>query len=198
MIKNKHLGTKPRAFQCNNKYAGTTPCKTPHVSDEQITAAFLNAVHTLLASRNQIDQVMDQAVTAELDTTDLHIETDQLFTRVTAANKAIDTLIAHNARVAQDQAEYQRRFDKLAANHTQLLNDYHQLQTQINNLENRQASYRYYKEQLATLDPASIEFTPYLWHTLTDHAEIGTDGTITFTFRDSVDVREYDIAGAGS
>lgn len=31
---------------------------------------------------------------------------------------------------------------------------------------------------------AEIEFTPSLWHTLVDHAEIGTDGTITFTFRD--------------
>lgn len=41
-----------------------------------------------------------------------------------------------------------------------------------------------YKEQVATLDPASIEFTPYLWHTLVDHADIATDGTISFTFRD--------------
>lgn len=48
----------------------------------------------------------------------------------------------------------------------------------------RQAAYCYYKEQLAILDPASIEFTPYLWHTLVDHAEVGTDDTITFTFRD--------------
>jgi len=65
-----------------------------------------------------------------------------------------------------------------------LLDEYHQLLAQISDLENRQAAYRYYKEQLAILDPASIEFTPYLWHTLVDHAEVGTDDTITFTFRD--------------
>lgn len=29
-----------------------------------------------------------------------------------------------------------------------------------------------------------IEFTPYLWHTLVDHAEVAVDATITFTFRD--------------
>lgn len=41
-----------------------------------------------------------------------------------------------------------------------------------------------YREQLATLDPVSFEFTAYLRHTLVDHAEVGTDGTIMFTFRD--------------
>ncbi|GGG80543.1 hypothetical protein [Corynebacterium pelargi] len=33
-------------------------------------------------------------------------------------------------------------------------------------------------------DPSSIEFTPYLWHTLVDHAEVSVDSTIAFTFRD--------------
>lgn len=84
----------------------------------------------------------------------------------------------------QDQTEYQRRFDKLNTEHARLLADYDKLLTQISDLENRQATYRYYKEQIATLDPASIEFTPYLWHTFVDHADIATDGTISFTFWD--------------
>ena len=100
------------------------------------------------------------------------------------ATEAIDALIARNARVAQDQTEYQRRFDKLNTEHVRLLVDYDKLPVQISDLENRQAAYRYYKEQLASLDPASIEFTPYLWHTLVGHAEVGADDTITFTFRD--------------
>lgn len=167
--------------------AGFTPparCTTPHVSKEQVTAAFLDAVHHLLASRDQVDELVDQAVCAELDTTDLHIEADQLFARMGAAAEAIDQLIARNARVAQDQAEYQRRFDKLTSEHATLLEEYRRLLDQISDLDNRQAAYRYYKEQLATLDPASIEFTPYLWHTLVDHAEVNVDATITFTFRD--------------
>ena len=167
--------------------AGFTPparCTTPHVSKEQVTAAFLDAVHHLLASRDQVDELVDQAVRAELDTTDLHIEADQLFARMGAAAETIDQLIARNARVAQDQAEYQRRFDKLTSEHATLLEEYRRLLDQISDLDNRQAAYRYYKEQLATLDPTSIEFTPYLWHTLVNHAEVNVDATITFTFRD--------------
>ena len=167
--------------------AGFTPptrCTTPHVSEEQVTEAFLDAVHHLLVSRDQVDELVDKAVRAELDTTDLHTKADQLFARVGAAAEAIDQLISRNARVSQDQSEYQRRFDKFTSEHAALLDEYHQLLAQISDLENRQAAYCYYKEQLAILDPASIEFTPYLWHTLVDHAEVGTDDTITFTFRD--------------
>lgn len=54
---------------------------------------------------------------------------------------------------------------------------------QISDLDNRQAAYRYYKEQLATLDPTSIEFTPYLWHTLVDHATVIADGAIEIHFK---------------
>lgn len=167
--------------------AGFTPlarCTTPHVSEEQVTEAFLDAVHHLLVSRDQVVELVDKAVCAELDTTDLHIKADQLFARVGAAAETIDQLISRNARVSQDQSEYQRRFDKFTSEHAALLDEYHQLLAQISDLENRQAAYCYYKEQLAILDPASIEFTPYLWHTLVDHAEVGTDDTITFTFRD--------------
>lgn len=167
--------------------AGFTPptrCTTPHVSEEQVTEAFLDAVHHLLVSRDQVDELVDKAVRAELDTTALHTKADQLFARVGAAAEAIDQLISRNARVSQDQSEYQRRFDKFTSEHAALLDEYHQLLAQISDLENRQAAYCYYKEQLAILDPASIEFTPYLWHTLVDHAEVGTDDTITFTFRD--------------
>ncbi|MDY3127464.1 MAG: recombinase family protein [Corynebacterium sp.] len=181
-----HAGTKyeKRIWRCNHKYAGTTPCSTPHVSDEQITTAFLDAVHHLLASRDQVDELVDQAVRAELDTTDLHIEADQLFARVGAAAEAIDQLIARNARIAQDQGEYQRRFDKLTSEHATLLEEYHRLLNQISDLNNRQAAYCHYQEELDKLDIDHIKFTPYLWHTLVDHAEVGTDSTITFTFRD--------------
>ena len=50
----------------------------------------------MLAIRNQVDEVIDKAVAAELDTTDLHIEADQLFAQVGAAAEAIDALIEAN------------------------------------------------------------------------------------------------------
>lgn len=59
---------------------------------------------------------------------------------------------------------------------------------QISDLDNRQAAYHNYREELDELDVDHIEFTPYLWHTLVDHDEVSVDATITFTFRDGSSV----------
>jgi len=88
---------------------------------------------------------------------------------------AVDALGVHGLRVEGRTH---------AGEHATLLEKYHRLLDQISDLDNRQAAYHHYREELDKLDIDHIEFTPYLWHTLVDHAEIGTDGTITFTFRD--------------
>lgn len=46
-------------------------------------------------------------------------------------------------------------------------------------------AYGYYQHQLAQLgDRNRNEHIPFRWHTLLDHAEVGTDGTITYVFSD--------------
>ncbi|MDK8345225.1 hypothetical protein QP868_08370 [Brevibacterium sp. UMB1308A] len=81
----------------------------------------------------------------ELDTTDLRIQADQLLARVNAASEALNKLIAHNAKVAQDQTVYQRHYDKLAEEHTQLLAEYEEMISRISDLEDQQSGYQHYK-----------------------------------------------------
>ena len=104
---------------------------------------------------------------------------------INAASEALNKLIAHNAKVAQDQTVYQRRYDKLAEEHTQLLAEYEEIISRISDLEDQQSGYQHYKAKIEKLDPAKLEFTPYLWHTLVDHVEAMADRTITFKFRNA-------------
>ena len=86
-------------------------------------------------------------------------------------------------RVAQNQADYPRHFDKLSAEHTYLLQQLSLILTEITDRQNRLNTYEHYQLSIAKLDPGRIDFTPYLWHTLTDHTEVTADGTITFVLR---------------
>ncbi|AWA43948.1 recombinase family protein [Trueperella pyogenes] len=181
-----HAGTKyeKHIWRCNNKYDANTKCETPNLTDQQIKTAFIDAVHQLIADQTQADELLDAAIMEELDTTDLRIEADQIFARVNAASEALNKLIAHNAKVAQDQNVYQRRYDKLAAEHTQLLAEYEEIISRISDLKDQQSGYQHYKTKIEKLDPAELEFTPYLWHTLVDHATVNEHGVIAFAFRD--------------
>jgi len=49
------------------------------------------------------------------------LQADRISAQAAIVGKAIKKLIATNARVAQNQADYQQRFDKLSAEHTHLL-----------------------------------------------------------------------------
>lgn len=91
---------------------------------------------------------------------------------------------AHNAKVARDQNVYQRRYDKLATEHTHLLAEYEEIISRISDLEDQQAGYQHYKSKIEKLDPAELEFTPYLWHTIVDHATVNEHGVIAIAFRD--------------
>lgn len=110
---------------------------------------------------------------------DLEVAIDQ------GAADAIDDLITLNSRQPLDQDEYQTRFNAIAEQHTRLLAEHKEIADQINDRQTRRRAYEHYKKQLTQLGKETeIEYSPFRWHTLVDHAEVGTDGTITFTFRD--------------
>ncbi|MEW6903277.1 recombinase family protein [Trueperella pyogenes] len=181
-----HAGSKyeKRVWRCNHKYDGGSICTTPHLSDQQIQEAFVEAVRQLLGERGAADDVLEAELRAELDTTDLRLQADRISAQAATVGEAIEKLIATNARVAQNQNDYQQRFDTLSAEHTDLLQQHACILDEITDLQNRLNAYQHYKINIAELDANQIEFAPYLWHTLTDHAKVTTDGTITFVFRD--------------
>ncbi|MBS6274776.1 MAG: hypothetical protein KH423_00950 [Actinomycetaceae bacterium] len=131
-----------------------------------------------------MDEMLDQAVRAELDTGVLEAESEKLLAEVESAAAAIYKLIGRNAKSALNQDEYTRRFNALTTRHATLADQPDQLTSQIIDKQNQLKAYEYYKTEVANLDEAHLEFTPYLFHTLIDHATAKTDGTIEFTFRD--------------
>ena len=101
-----------------------------------------------------------------------------------SAAVAIDKLIDRNAKSALNQDEYTRRFNALTTRHAKLADQRESLTSHIIDKQNRIKAYEYYKAEITKLDCTRFEFTPYLFHTLIDHAIVQTDGTIEFTFRD--------------
>ena len=179
-----HAGTKyeKRIWRCNHKYDGQQKCDTPSLDEETIKNAFTTALQQMLDKQTGVDEVLDQAVRAELDTSML--EAEKLLAEVESATAAIDNLIDRNAKSALNQDEYTRRFNALTTRHAKLADQHERLTSHIIDKQNQLKAYEYYKTEVAKLDRAHLEFTPYLFHTLIDHATVQTDGTIEFTFRD--------------
>lgn len=143
----------------------------------------------MLARQGTGEDLLEVELLAELDTADLRLEVDQISAQAATVADAIEKLIVTNTRVAQNQSDYQRRFEKLSAEHTELRVQHGALLSQISDRQNQAATCEHLKTSVADLDRDQIEFTPYLWHPLTDSADVGTDGTVTFTSRDGSEWR---------
>ena len=116
---------------------------------------------------------------------DLEAREAALAGQVNAGAAAIDELIALNSRDPLDQADYQLRFNALVEQHAQLLADQKTVADEITDRETRRRAYEHYQQQLAELEKNSeIEYSPFRWHTLLEHAEVESDGTIDYVFLD--------------
>lgn len=181
-----HAGSKyeKRIWRCNHKYSGNEKCATPHLTDQQIKDTFTQALQQLAArSKTSID--LDALVLERFETSDLEAKETALAGQVDAAATAIDDLIALNSREPLDQDEYQTRFIALADQHARLLAAHKLIADQTKDRQTRHRAYEHYQQQLTKLgDDHNVQFSPFRWHTLLDHAEARIDGQIIFIFRD--------------
>lgn len=174
-----------RIWRCNYKYSGPQKCATPYLTDQQIKDTFAHALQQLAEEKKNFAVDVDVLVLKRFDTRDLEAQESALAGQVDAAAAALDELIATNSRQPLDQDDYQTRFNTLAVQHVRLLAEHKDVADQITDRQTRRKAYEHYKNQLAKFgDDVGVEYSPFRWHTLLGHAEVETDDTITYVFRD--------------
>ncbi|MEF3322924.1 hypothetical protein PV375_04425 [Gulosibacter sp. GYB002] len=143
---------------------------------------FLEAIRLRFGS--PADDTVNHAVLDALDTSDLEVEAAGLLAQINEVAKKLQSMIAHNARVAQDQQTYEKAFNASHEQHQALLADHAAVVAEIQNKNNRLAAYHYYMQETANLDLERLVFSPYLCVALLDKGTVDVDGNVTFQFRD--------------
>jgi hypothetical protein len=75
---------------------------------------FTVAVNQLLAGRDAAIAAYELGMAKTLDTTELEAQQQELLSEMEVLNGMIQQMIRQNAAVAQDQTEYNKRFDALS------------------------------------------------------------------------------------
>ena len=99
-------------YRCNNKYDGHK-CQTPHVTKENIKSAFVTAFNRLVTEREEIAANARLVRQTFYDTTELEREKASMGQELAVLVEMTQNCIAENARVAQDQGEYPKRYNGL-------------------------------------------------------------------------------------
>jgi len=113
--KSWHSGTKyaRTVWQCNAKHK--LKCTTRHVYEDEIKSLFVQAFNDLIANRGSLLNLHRQHVAEFCDTSELDGEIARLEEELALADGLLKQAIDENARVAQDQEKYNKRYEQLSA-----------------------------------------------------------------------------------
>lgn len=173
-------------YRCNHKY-GDGKCQTPHVTEEEIKAIFIKAYNQLFHEKKEIIANAELIRKTLCRTSELSAEQDKLKEEMTVLAEMIQNMVAENARVAQDQEEYQQRYNGLVERYETAKSRYDELAFTIEQKNAQNEKMRQFIKALKERDGVITEFDPALWSILVDFITIGPSRR-SVTFKDGTEI----------
>ncbi|MDD2481983.1 MAG: recombinase family protein [Lutispora sp.] len=175
-------------YRCNHKFDGNRKCETPHVTEEEIIATFIKAMNTVITERDEIIGNIRLIRQTVCDTTDLTEEQDKLRSEMKIVVELTQSCVAENARTAQNQEEYQKRYDDLVERYEKVKSRYDALAEAI---EEKQAHYEKLGIFIQTLEEHGetiAEFDAGMWGSMVEFITVDKDKNMTVTFKDGSEI----------
>ena len=175
-------------YRCNGKYKGDCKCGTPHLTEDEIKALFLKALNTLFGIKDEVVGNLTELRGMVSDTTMLTEERERASQEAAAIEEELRTLIAENARVAQDQDEYDRKFREAYGRYEQRLGRMEEINAEISEKDALAERIRNFIDRLLNLDGEQTAFDEQLWGGIVEYMTVYEDKKVTFTFVGGIEV----------
>ncbi len=101
----------------------------------------------------------------------------------------VQSAIDENARIAQDQREYQERYDRLVGRYDAAKAQYDEIARTITEKEAQSERLAGFIKVLQAQDGIIVEFDERLWSSMVDFVTVGRDKEMVVTFRDGTEIQ---------
>ncbi len=176
-------------WRCNRKYKkGEKKCRTPHLTEDEIKAAFLKALNSLRKDKAEIISNMEILLETMDDAGELEAERTTLETEITVLVERTQEIIAENARTAQDQTEYEKRYNAIVRQYEEKKARYDEVDGLIAAARAQRKNVENFIHMLWEMDGAFKEFDSELWGSMVETVTVQTDGSKVFAFKGGCEV----------
>lgn len=170
-------------WQCNHKFKGGEKCTTPHLIEDAIKECFTKAMNLYADQREVLIATFTEIEQIAFDTSDLISEQQTLQNEMNIVAEQIEQCIAENSRVAQDQDQYEVRYNALAEKFDRIKARLDAVTATIMEKQAQREEMRVCIETLTALPDTIDTFDEPSWTALLDYATVQPDGKIEFTFK---------------
>ena len=163
---------KRTVWQYNQKYKNEVRCTTPYLDEASVKDRFTVAVNQLLAGRDAAIAAYEQGMALTLDTTELEAQQQELLGEMEVLNGMLQQMIRQNATVAQDQTEYNQRFDSISEKFKEAEAKKDAVTQQISDIRDRRGTMEDFLRILKQQDGEVTAFSEKLWCGLLDYTTL--------------------------
>ena len=174
-------------YQCNHKFEGIK-CTTPHLVEEEIKLAFVTAFNKLYEGKDARLENLRLVQQEICDTTALVEEQSKLADEMRVLVDMVQNCIGENARIAQNQADYQKRYDELVSRYDEVKAKHDAIAEEIQSRRTKSEILDNFAKTLRQRETPLTEFDEGLWGTLADYMTVYGKGDIGVTFRDGTEI----------
>ena len=150
-------------YRCNGSIRADSKCGTPHLTEDEIKALFLKALNELVGIKDEVLANLTDTPGMVSDTAALTEERERANQEAAAIEEELRTLIAENARVAQDQDEYDRKYCETYGRYEQRLGSMEEIDAEISEKDALAERIRNFIDRLMELDGEQTIFDEMLW-----------------------------------
>lgn len=176
-------------WQCGAKYGNGHKCRTPHLTEEEIKAAFISATNKIVQDRDDVIANLHEVQNEISDTTALELDEQRLINELNIVTKLAESAISRNARTAQNQEDYQKEYAELCARYDNLRAQVEAVQTAIKEKNLRRHKIGQFIAGIEKMPSIITEFDDAMWCYLVDHVTVYSKRDIRITFTSGTTIK---------
>ncbi len=176
-------------YQCNGKFRKKTGCKTPHLTESEIKEYFVKAVNILIGNKDELIANVEIVRKMLLNDGELLEKKKSLQSELEATLNMTQAIVAENARVVQNQDDYNTRYNALIEKYDKLKAEYDEVCSKISDNNARCEQIGRFVSKLKEQDGAISEFNEDLWNSLVEKLIVKTKDDVTVVFKDGTKIK---------
>ena len=159
------------------------------MTEKDVKEAFVSAYNQLVTEKKEIIANAELVRTMLCATDDLQAEKQRLEDEISMIVSMTQNIVAENARIAQNQDDYQKRYDSLVKRYDETKAQYDAISEAIAAKEAKNVRLSEFISLMRSQKGVASEFDIGLWSSTVDFVTVGRDKDITVTFRDGTEIK---------
>lgn len=176
-------------WQCNNKFKNGTHCSTPHLAEDALQRAFVEAFNRVVEDKDRLIEDFDAIIGVLVDTAALDKESAKLRDECAVVMELIRKCVDENAHSAMDQGEYQERYNGLVERYETAKSRLDAILEEKQARSAKRENISRFLEDLRQRDGIVEVFDEELWYATVDIVTVDSAGDLTFSFKNGIEIK---------